>query len=97
MYVCVLACAVIMFTIIYYIQDTADVYTVVREAVSPHDQPCIITRVRNGQIKYAFLVVEKAAFPTKVSPKDISLPFYFHQSLFLMFTTHLNVPTSILC
>ena len=69
-------CAVITFTITYYMQDTANVHTVAREAVSP--QPCIITRVRNGQIKDFFLVIEKAAFPTKVSPKDIIAVFYFH-------------------
>ena len=74
--------AVITFTITC-IQDTANVQTVAREAVSP--QPSIITRVRNGHVKDAFLVIEKAAFPTKVSPKDIIAVLF---SSFFVFNVH---------
>ena len=89
MYVCV-TCAVITFTITYYIRIQL-MFILLRGRLYP-----LSTHVRNGQIKDTFLVIEKAAFPTTVSSKDIIAVLF---SSFFVFNEHYppGCSTSLLC
>ena len=73
---------VITFTITYRIQP---MFILLRGRLYPLSQALLSVSEMVMSCKDAFLVIEKAAFPTKVSPKDIIAVLF---SSFFVFNVH---------